>query len=183
VPKGGNVSEEIVEVNRAPVLTLWAAVVAERLGHDRAAALTLGRAVAGLNAQAKGRALGIFRAPPAGARGEPRKVGLGEEFWVDVCGRPVPAKQTSDGVRAVVQAEPIDPGQVEGYLERAFGASLPAVRQAMEALVAAYGPERLEAACYDLYERFRPKIAPGRRGWGQKGALDLGLIRSLAKQA
>ena len=29
-------------INRAPVLTLWAAVVAERLGYDRAAALTLG---------------------------------------------------------------------------------------------------------------------------------------------
>jgi len=30
-----------IEINRAPVLTLWAAVVAERLGHDRRAALTL----------------------------------------------------------------------------------------------------------------------------------------------
>ena len=36
-----------IKVNRAPVLTLWAAVVAERLGHDRDAAITLGRAVAG----------------------------------------------------------------------------------------------------------------------------------------
>jgi hypothetical protein len=45
-----------VTINRAPVLTLWAAVVAERLGYDREASLTLGRAVAGLNAQSKGRA-------------------------------------------------------------------------------------------------------------------------------
>ncbi len=47
-----------IKVNRAPVLTLWAAVVAERLGFDREAALTLGRAVAGTSAQMKGRALG-----------------------------------------------------------------------------------------------------------------------------
>jgi hypothetical protein len=40
-----------VKVNRAPVLTLWAAVVAERLGYERDEALTLGKAVAGLNAQ------------------------------------------------------------------------------------------------------------------------------------
>ncbi len=38
-----------VMIDRAPVLTLWAAIVAERLGFDKNEALTLGRAVAGLN--------------------------------------------------------------------------------------------------------------------------------------
>lgn len=33
-------------INRAPVLTLWAAVVSERLGFNEAEALTLGKAVA-----------------------------------------------------------------------------------------------------------------------------------------
>ena len=33
----------IVKVNRAPVLTLWAAVVAERLGYERDTALRLRR--------------------------------------------------------------------------------------------------------------------------------------------
>ena len=47
-----------ISINRAPVLTLWAAVVAERLGFDREEALTLGRAVAGLNAYSKGVRLG-----------------------------------------------------------------------------------------------------------------------------
>ncbi len=43
-------------VNRAPVLTLWAAVVAERLGsHTADTALTLGRAVAGSVARVKAR--------------------------------------------------------------------------------------------------------------------------------
>src|SRR5215207_4660316 len=36
-----------IRINRAPVLTLSAAVVAERLGFDRDTALTLGQAVAG----------------------------------------------------------------------------------------------------------------------------------------
>ena len=54
-----------VMVNRAPVLTLWAAVVAEVLGfeHDDEA-LTLGRAVAGLNAYSKGVSLGLFQPTP-----------------------------------------------------------------------------------------------------------------------
>ena len=43
-----------IMINRAPVLTLWAAVVAERLGFEYDEALTLGRAVAGLNAYPKG---------------------------------------------------------------------------------------------------------------------------------
>src|SRR5919202_4900637 len=55
-----SVSDRTIRINRAPVLTLWAAVVAERLGFDRAAALTLERAVAGSSAQMKGRALGIY---------------------------------------------------------------------------------------------------------------------------
>jgi hypothetical protein len=53
-----------IEINRAPVLTLWAAMVAKRLGFDWEEALTLGRAVAGLNAYSKGRALGLFEPTP-----------------------------------------------------------------------------------------------------------------------
>jgi hypothetical protein len=52
-------AENKIKINRAPVMTLWAAVVAERRGYDRPEALTLGRAVAGLMAQSKGRRLGI----------------------------------------------------------------------------------------------------------------------------
>src|SRR5271170_6872342 len=87
-------------INRAPVLTLWAAVVAQRLGFNEDEALTLGKALAGLNAQAKGRRLGIFKPheeKPIKAREKER----GEEFWIEICGRPVPAKNTEAGIRAV----------------------------------------------------------------------------------
>ena len=50
-----------LSVNRAPVLTLWAAVVAEVLGVEYDEALTLGRAVAGLNAYSKGVSLGLAK--------------------------------------------------------------------------------------------------------------------------
>ena len=53
---------ERITINRAPVLTLWAAVVAERLGHERDTSLSLGKCLSGLNAQSKGRRLGIFGA-------------------------------------------------------------------------------------------------------------------------
>jgi len=171
-----------ISMNRAPVLTLWAAVVAARMGYDWDAALSLGKAVAGLNAQSKGRRLGIYGPPNAAERGgQPKKVGLGEEFWVEVCGRPVPAKNTEAGVRAVSGAEPIHPEKVETYLRSKFGPLFDAAREAMQEVAASREPDELVERAFSLYEIFRPQIASGRRGWGQKGALDLNLIRSLAE--
>lgn len=172
----------VIEVNRAPVLTLWAAVVAQRLGHDWETALSLGKAVAGLNAQAKGRRLGIYSKPEVvEGEGLERKVGLGEEIWVEICGRPVPAKRTRDGLRAVAGDKAIDPASVKTYLEGKLGDSYPTVKAAMEALAGSYEPQDLEHAAYGLYERFRPEVPEGKRGWGQKGRLDLGLIGELAR--
>ena len=48
-----------IRVYRAPVLTLWATIVAERLGYPPDIALTLGHFVAGSSARAKARSLGI----------------------------------------------------------------------------------------------------------------------------
>lgn len=170
-----------ITINRAPVLTLWGVVVAERMGFDPACALTLGKAMAGLNAQAKGRAIGVFGPPRATERdGSPKKTGPGEDFWVNLCGRPVPAKDTDAGVRAVVKDQPIEPAQVEKYLEGKFGEDLPAVRAAMEELADAFAPDELCEIAYSLYERFRPEIPRGQQGWGKAGVLDLDRIRALA---
>ncbi len=169
-----------VTINRAPVLTLWGAVVAERMGYDRPAALTLGKCLAGLNAQSKGRRLGIFGEPKTHHKGPPKKVGLGEDFWIELCTRPLPAKNTPDGIRAVVKDKPIEPDKVQTYLESKFGDDLDAVRDAMTDLAAAFEPDALNAEADRLYREFRPQIPPGRRGWGAKGELDLDFIRSLA---
>ena len=170
-----------IKVNRAPVMTLWAAVVSERLGHDQDAALTLGKAVAGLNAQAKGRRLGIFEEPPdhtdeTASRQRP----AGGERFVKVLGRAVPTVQTSHGVRATVNGEPVDPAGVRRYLERAFGRELAAVQAALEALAEAYPSDQLATQAYALYEQFRPAVPEGTRGWGAKGDLRLDAIRALA---
>ncbi len=176
-------AENTILTNRAPVLTLWAAVVAERLGYDEDAALSLGKCLAGLNAQAKGRRLGIYGPPKAGEGGKPRKVGLGEEFWIDLCGRPLPAKDTERGVRAVVKDKPIDPASVRKYLAGKFGDDLSAVREAMAALAGQFEPEELNDVAQELYNRFRPEIPKGVRGWGAKGVLDLDFIRSLGSES
>ncbi len=171
-----------VKINRAPVLTLWATLVAERLGYDRDAALTLGKSVAGLNAQSKGQRLGIYEKPKdqhAETARKPHKPA--EEFSVPILGRSVPVVQTPQGVRATTKGKPLDPTGVQQYLEQKFGQDLNDVRAALQKLAKAYEPEELAAKAYTLYEQFRPTIPEGTKGWGAKGELDLDTIHTLAK--
>ena len=171
-----------IKINRAPVLTLWATIVAERMGYKKDEALTFGKAVAGLNAQSKGRRLGIYeeKSEEEKEKEDKKKKPVKTEF-VEVLGRGVPAIKTPQGLRASIKGEEIDAESVERYLKGKFGDDLDEARSAMEKLAKAYTPKQLESKAYDLYEKFRPEIPEGTKGWGAKGELDLEYILSLAK--
>ncbi|HXX71996.1 MAG TPA: hypothetical protein VEI55_06845 [Candidatus Acidoferrum sp.] len=169
-------------INRAPVLTLWASIVAERLGFDGDEALSLGKALAGLTAQSKGRRLGIYKPVPEEIK-KARERKRGEEFFVALCGRSIPAINTEDGVRAVTKGRPVDPEGVERYLESKFGDALEAVRSTMRELAKAFRSADLQENAFHLYEKCRPAIPEGVAGWGAKGKLDLARIRSLASES
>lgn len=169
-----------VKVNRAPVLTLWAAVVAERLGFDRDEALTMGRVVAGLNAYAKGKSLGLFKPVPEEVRRERERLREGVEMHVDLLHRAVPVTVTPEGLRALSKGKPIAPASVQRYLQGKFGDALGAVEQAMQKLAASIDPDELARSAYSLYEAFRPEVPAGVSGWGAAGVLDLQRIRTAA---
>ncbi len=169
-----------IKVNRAPVLTLWAAVVAGRLGFDRDEALTMGRVVAGLNAYAKGKSLGLFKPAPEEVRRERERLREGVEMHVDLLHRAVPVTVTAGGLRALSKGKPIAPESVQRYLEGKFGDALGAVEQAMEELAASLDAGELARSAYSLYEAFRPEVPAGVRGWGAAGVLDLERIREAA---
>ena len=171
-----------IKINRAPVLTLWATIVAERMGYKKDEALTFGKAVAGLNAQSKGKRLGIYEEKSEEEKKEEKKKekAVKTEF-VEILGRGVPAIKTPKGLRASIKGEEIDPESAERYLRGKFGDDLDDARAAMEKLAKAYAPKQLESKAYDLYEKFRPEIPEGKKGWGAKGELDLDYIISLAK--
>jgi hypothetical protein len=173
-------STKKIKINRAPVLTLWAAVVAERLGYDKDEALTFGKAVAGLNAQSKGRKLGIYEEKKEDAKEEKKPKAERLEF-IQLLGRGVPAIRTSKGLRASIKGEVIETDSVQKYLKQKFGDDLDDAQAAMEKLAKAYTPKQLENEAYGLYEKFRPDIPEGKKGWGAKGELDLEYILSLAK--
>lgn len=169
--KGG-----VILVNRAPVLTLWAAIVAERLGHDADAAITLGRAVAGSSARVKARAIGLEE--KRGDDGVQDAAKLAPRQTVHLLGRDLPVAEQNGSQYALDHYKPATPRPAHAYVEKAFGEHLPAVRKAMEALADALPPEELNRIGFRLYERFRPDVPAGAAGWGKKGVLDLKLIEN-----
>jgi len=172
---------QTLRINRAPVMTLWAVVVAERLGYAHDEALTLGRAVTGLNAYAKAKAVGLASAAERDAkRPEPRTRPAERADSVGLLGRQVPVRRIKGSVRALAKDAAIAPTSVERYLEAKFKESLPVFRTAMQKLAASRSPDDLALEAYALYEKFRPRIPAGDAGWGKAGVLSVASIEGLA---
>ena len=143
-------------VSRASVLTLWASIVAERLGHQRSTALTLGKAVAGPTARLKVRVIG--REEWVGGREEtgptldldlPRLNQKPAAAQAVLLGKTIRLLPDAGGqLRAALRTLPTrdggvadervaaDPSEVERFLIKAFGPHLADVRTAMEGLAA-----------------------------------------------
>lgn len=171
-----------IKINRAPVLTLWASVVAERLGFKKAEALTLGRAVAGLNAYSKGKSLGIFKPSKDKVAKKRSALPKDEILHVDLLGRSVPTILDDGSLRALSKDKPIKPESVTRYLESKFDDALDDTREAMLELAKSRKPHDLAEQAYSLYTRFRPSIPSGKTGWGAEGRLSLDKIRDLANE-
>jgi hypothetical protein len=175
---------DVITINRAPVLTLWAAVVAERLGFDPDEALTLGKALGGVTAQSKGQRLGIFTPSPEAVRKErAKKACAAGVLKVELLGRVVPVVGTVFGLRAADnEQKPMAPTGVEKYLRSQFGERLTDARSAMEELAKSRKPDVLNTEAFRLYEMFRPEIPKDEPSRGAKGKLSLDKIRQLANQ-
>jgi len=163
----------LIRVNRAPVLTLWAIVVAERLGYPSDTALTLGRFVAGSSARAKARRLGIVDEAQEAAERNAAVAGLKPKvLTVRLLGRDILVLASADGMlRAEDRGKPASAKSVQSYITRAYGDRLGEARAAMETLAASLPPEELNWVGFRLYERFRPDVPEGAPGWGAKGEL------------
>jgi hypothetical protein len=159
-----------VTINRAPGLTRWAAV-------------TLGKAMAGLNAPSRACRLGIIeeQTDHDQKREQQRARKPAQPSVVPLLGRQVPLTTTAQGVRATCREQPIGPRGVTRYLQQTFGAAIPDVRAAMETLAKAYPPEHLAAKAFALHGSFHPAIPGATRCWGAAGTLDLDLIRAIAQ--
>jgi hypothetical protein len=141
----------------------------------------MGRVVAGLNAYAKGKSLGLFKPAPDEVQRERRRLGQGRHMHVDLLHRAVPVAQTPGGLRALAKDKPLTPESVQRYLEGKFGEALPAVERAMRELARSLEPDELAQRAFALYEAFRPEVPAGVQGWGAAGVLDLARVRGAAR--
>jgi hypothetical protein len=168
-----------IRVNRAPVLTLWAAVVAERQGHPPETALSLASAVAGTAARAKARRLGLAEEKDRKRDAAPER----PQDTTQLLGRKIRLAHDADGVvlADAGDGKPAPAAPVAAYIAKAFGKHLAEVRAAMEALAAKIEAQELNRIGFRLYERFRPEVPPDVKGWGAKGDLDLAKISTAAE--
>jgi hypothetical protein len=168
-----------IRVNRAPVLTLWAAVVAERMGHSPETALSLASTVAGTAARTKARRLGIAEESDRAKDAAPVK----PQATVRLLGRNIRLTHDQDGVVLAEAGDdkPAPAAPVAAYVTKAFGDRLAEVREAMETLAKQFDPDELNRIGFRLYEHFRPEVPKDVRGWGAKGDLDLERIRTATK--
>ena len=146
-----------LRIDRAPVLTLWASVVAERLGWPHDTALTLGQAVSAMTTHVKG------ARPGTCARPEYRRVkpspslpakSTGAICDVPLLGRIVRVAQTPKGPRALSKNALLKPEAVERYLRGEFGGQLCAALSAMERLADTVATDTLDGDALRLYEHF-----------------------------
>jgi hypothetical protein len=180
-------------VSRASVLTLWASVVAERLGHPRRTALTLGKAVAGTTARLKMRVIG--REKWTGSRQEigpalgfdlPQLSKKPAMAQVVLFGKTIPLLTDPSGqLRAALRTLPTrdgavaneyvaaDPAEVENYLIKTFDPHLADVRTAMEGVAACYEPMELNRIGFQMCEKFQPVGPYGGEGRRGKATLDI----------
>jgi len=99
--------DEEILVNRAPVLTLWVAVVAfqkKDKKYDWLSCLTFGRYIAGVFAYSKGKSIGVYKKKTKQEEVEAHErheKARGEHYFIDLLGQKIPVKDTNDGIRAL----------------------------------------------------------------------------------
>jgi hypothetical protein len=94
----------------------------------------------------------------------------------------MPVARTPDGLRALSKDRAISSASLERYLQGKFGENLEPARRAMQNLARSMPPSEIAARAYHLYEKLRPKIPAGVKGWGAAGEFDLDHIEALAEQ-
>jgi hypothetical protein len=176
-------SGDVIIINRAPVLELWGASVAQFLNPEVSweICLSVGGAISTITAISKGRSIGTIDKPDPGEAQKKReerkkkaeKEGLDE---IEVMSFHLKLK---DG-QAMVGDKPKKAG--EEALIKKYGGNeqyKKAKSTFQDALKAWKGKDdQLDKQAFGFYEDFRPSIPPGQKGWGRKGQLNLQTVQT-----
>ncbi|KII95106.1 hypothetical protein PLICRDRAFT_48075 [Plicaturopsis crispa FD-325 SS-3] len=152
-------------VNRAPLMSAWATVVAERMGFQREEALSIASVYTEMNAISKGVSLGIYKEDKKKNRDAPLG---GTQPYVDIMGRRSLYQTQNSQWRALADDAPAQPSTAFSYISRALRQTTPHIVGALRLLAASYPPGELNAKGFALYADFRPEVD----GWGKRGEVN-----------
>lgn len=164
-------------INRAPVLELWAACVAHFLYPSLAwkTCLSAGSAVSSICAVSKGRSIGVIESKD-NEKQKPKNERPDRLEEIDLMGFHLKLKD-----ELVVVGNSTKPAN-EDTLKKKFGeADYLKVKECFEtALDDCKGiKNELNEKAFGFYEKFRPDIPKGQKGWGRKGGLRLTSIQDI----
>lgn len=171
-----------IQINRAPVLDLWASVVTRFLypALDWKTCLSAGSAISTLCAISKGKAVGTIDTADDSEKKanerEQRKKKEGDLNEIDVMGFKLKVK---DGL-VLVSGKP--KAENEAAQKKKFGnEAYERAKRVMEECLKTWkgAEEDLSGKAFKMYEKFRPNVASGQQGWGRKGELEMNRIREV----
>ncbi|KZT35553.1 hypothetical protein SISSUDRAFT_1131050 [Sistotremastrum suecicum HHB10207 ss-3] len=161
-------------VNRAPIMTAWSMIVAEKLGFKREEALSIASVYTELNAISRGVASGIFDSKKADGM---EAKSLGSQPYVELMGRRPLFMTQSSQWRALSKGDPVPPSTAFSYVSRSLRQTAPYVIGAMRLLAETYSPRELNEKGFGIYAEFRPAVTD----WGARSEVRCKDILALRK--
>ncbi|KAJ7276479.1 hypothetical protein B0H12DRAFT_24606 [Mycena haematopus] len=163
-------------VNRAPLMTAWSTLVAERLGFQREEALSIASVYTEMNAVSKGISMGIYKPGTQYKRSTEASKG-GSQPYVELMGRRPLFKTQNSQWRALSNGTVVQPSTAFSYICRALRKTTPHIIGALRLLVESFTPEEINARGWALYADFRPEV----KGWGERAEVKCETILGLRK--
>lgn len=164
-------------VNRAPIMTAWAMIVAEKLGFKHEEALSIASAYTELNAISKGTSLGIFG---KGKTPASEVMESSSQPHVELMGRRIPLLTGKSGQWRALSSDgtPVPPSSAYSYVSNALKQTTPYIIGAMRMLASTFTPAELNQKGFGLYASFRPQVD----SWGGRSTVKCKDILDLRKQ-
>lgn len=180
-------SSDVIAINRAPVLELWASCVARAMYPSISweTCLSAGGAISTITAISKGRSIGTMEKPDGREEQEKRQKRKEQADKEDLDELEVMSfhLRLKDG-QAMVGDKPKKAG--EDALRKKYGGDeqYDKVKKVFEEALSKWkGKEdELDKSAFHMYEDFRPSVQPGQAGWGRKGQLRLDTIREVVRE-
>ncbi|KIK68059.1 hypothetical protein GYMLUDRAFT_154641 [Collybiopsis luxurians FD-317 M1] len=163
-------------VNRAPLMTAWATIVAERMGFQREEALSIASSYTEMNAISKGVSLGIYK---DGEQNGLEATKGGPQPYVELMGRRPLYQIQNDRWRALHNSKPMQPSAAFSYISRSLRQTMPFIIGALRLLADSFTPQEINSRAWGLYVQFRPPA----EGWGERSEVRCSTILALRKPA